>query len=356
MLVPIIISTDAASGVQDVQAWLDFNNFDYLQQSFWDINSAKFVLDLKVKNHIVVWHHTLLQQFLVDRDCMNDLIHFLEQRNHLWIVGMDTALVAIELHYQQKLQSLDLSLPNKNITFFLDAQPLANCYLNNLTNITIKTMKYNFFFKSQPRVQAATSVKHKPKFDYMLTSLDKPNRPHRTLLWKQLNQRPGLLDKGQVSFRKPYASGWLGTTNRTNPWKDGHASMDLYLSCAIELVPETCHDQLLFVTEKTYKPLMTSTPFILVSSPGYLRYLHSLGFETFSSVIDEQYDTCEALDSRVTQCVDALEKVCEDSMAVYQASVPILEHNFARLCEIAGSWYHEFDQMMWAAFEECQNK
>ena len=45
-----------------------------------------------------------------------------------------------------------------------------------------------------------------------------------------------------------------------------------------------------FLTEKTFKPLMYGHPFILVTHPGALERLRRLGFETYPEWFDEEYD------------------------------------------------------------------
>ena len=48
--------------------------------------------------------------------------------------------------------------------------------------------------------------------------------------------------------------------------------------------------ELLFVTEKTIKPMQNGVPFIVLGSAGTLATLRSLGFRTFAPVINESYD------------------------------------------------------------------
>lgn len=48
--------------------------------------------------------------------------------------------------------------------------------------------------------------------------------------------------------------------------------------------------ELLFVTEKTIKPMQNGVPFIVLGSAGTLATLRSLGFRTFAPAINESYD------------------------------------------------------------------
>jgi hypothetical protein len=55
----------------------------------------------------------------------------------------------------------------------------------------------------------------------------------------------------------------------------------------------------LFVSEKTFKPIILMHPFIVYGSRGTLAYLHKLGFQTFDHVIDESYDLGNTLNERL---------------------------------------------------------
>ena len=50
------------------------------------------------------------------------------------------------------------------------------------------------------------------------------------------------------------------------------------------------------VTEKFYRSIINKHPFVVQASPGQLNTVKSLGFETFSSIIDESYNEYYALD------------------------------------------------------------
>jgi hypothetical protein len=47
----------------------------------------------------------------------------------------------------------------------------------------------------------------------------------------------------------------------------------------------------IFITEKTFKCIPAMHPFIIFSYPGILSELRTLGYKTFSPMIDETYDT-----------------------------------------------------------------
>ena len=56
------------------------------------------------------------------------------------------------------------------------------------------------------------------------------------------------------------------------------------------MFPPDCHEKELFVTEKTWKPIAFSHPFIFIAEPTIISYLHSRGFETYNNLFDESYE------------------------------------------------------------------
>ena len=59
----------------------------------------------------------------------------------------------------------------------------------------------------------------------------------------------------------------------------------------ISVISETlmCEDSL-FISEKTWKPIMVGHPFIVLGNKGTLEYLKSMGYKTFDKWINEDYD------------------------------------------------------------------
>lgn len=72
---------------------------------------------------------------------------------------------------------------------------------------------------------------------------------------------------------------------------------DTYFSLVSETVVSSNFD--LHVTEKTFKPIAYYHPYMIWGQPGILKYLKSLGFETYENLFDESYDDVLDLDSRL---------------------------------------------------------
>jgi hypothetical protein len=86
------------------------------------------------------------------------------------------------------------------------------------------------------------------------------------------------------------------------------------------------------LTEKIFKPIVSKQPFMLLAGAGTLEYLKGYGFKTFSSVIDESYDSIQDPDDRINAVVEQLRWYCSRSATeksrVIDALTPVIEHNF----------------------------
>lgn len=66
----------------------------------------------------------------------------------------------------------------------------------------------------------------------------------------------------------------------------------------------------IFLTEKTFRPVIHKHPFILVSTAHSLTHLKKLGYKTFSPYINEQYDTIENDEDRFDAVWAEVTRLC----------------------------------------------
>lgn len=101
----------------------------------------------------------------------------------------------------------------------------------------------------------------------------------------------------------------------------------------VHVVTETVFDYpTIFVSEKTYKPIINKRPFILVASPGCLKNLKDNGFKTFDYYWNESYDSIVDPTQRMLAIVELVNSLCHKSVQelqdICQDMAPILEYNF----------------------------
>ena len=63
-------------------------------------------------------------------------------------------------------------------------------------------------------------------------------------------------------------------------------------------------NKIMFITEKTYKPIAFYHPFMILGPMGILKALKDQGFETFENLFDESYDTHPRWITRLNSLVD----------------------------------------------------
>jgi hypothetical protein len=326
--------------------YFDFNQISYTREILWDPNIDQFgrnelpdelirsnstllVLDYVTFFNLCTWPVSLAQ-----------LIKFCSNHNKIWVSANIDGLITI-IPRQSTLLDFDNQLISSCITMFVDGVLLDHHPLTKLKNIHIKTFPDNFFLR-QPRIQNAIVDKHNCSRDFMLTTVKKPGRPHRNILWNQLNAVDGLIDCGHVNYGAGKKR--IGLQPHQHNWGDGHPSMDLYQDSWLEIAPETLYQDGHFITEKTVKPIATKTPFLTVSTCCYLEYLKQQGFQTFDNIIDESYDQQPLVEDRVRLMLEQLQDIIRNgSDAFYRECSSILNHNQNRLFEIAGRNQYDVD-------------
>jgi hypothetical protein len=114
------------------------------------------------------------------------------------------------------------------------------------------------------------------------------------------------------------------TPNIQNAYKINKDDERLFKDSAVSLVNETVFsnkdpwknrimDQLTypctFATEKFWKTFQGTHPFIVLSTPHYLKGIRHLGYKTFSPYIDESYDDIEDDQLRFKKVMDEVERI-----------------------------------------------
>ena len=134
---------------------------------------------------------------------------------------------------------------------------------------------------------------------------------------------------------------YANNSHQITMWKQSAESL-------VQVVTETSYyGKKNHLTEKTFKPIVLKQPFILVSNRGSLEYLRKYGFETFSSVWDESYDTLPD-DQRISAIGNLLEELersnCREWLS--EQCAPIVQHNY--------DWFYsgKFEQMLWHELQE----
>jgi hypothetical protein len=118
--------------------------------------------------------------------------------------------------------------------------------------------------------------------------------------------------------------------------------LSVYNQTAYSLIAETnFHNNYVFFTEKTVKPILGRRLFIMLGNRFSLRRLKELGFKTFSDIIDESYDDVELVEQRMNKALEQLEWLCRQPQEkILEQCLPIVEHNYNHM--MTTDWYRLF--------------
>jgi hypothetical protein len=188
--------------------------------------------------------------------------------------------------------------------------PQGICF-HQATHLTVKSLRQNIILTHQIRRGALP-----PK---LFLSMNRETRPHRRTIVCHL-LRQGFLERSIVSFRDDHPDrtrfddsemqrAWEELQKRQplvidrdlpldfgQYMQDNFAAVTIseawpYRDTSFSIVCETHFtNDVLFVSEKVWKPIVNGHPFVIVGTPATLAYLRSLGFQTFTPFIDESYD------------------------------------------------------------------
>ena len=116
----------------------------------------------------------------------------------------------------------------------------------------------------------------------------------------------------------------------------------IYNQTAYTFVAETnFSNHYSFYTEKSTKPILAKRLFVTLGGQYQLANLRGLGFQTFSNVIDESYDTVEANLDRFRLALDQVAYLqTQDQEEILAKIKPICEHNFNLM--LSTDWYDAY--------------
>lgn len=340
----MMLFTESASNLATLDSYLRFNGIQHQQLPLWSNHAEPtgepWIPDevlLKSKCVLVATVQWALKILRRDRGAQRLQQYLSNPDRRLWLYADADGWLFIHSWGHQAMHTLNDLTRFSQCHVSLDARPEQNHWIYNLTNLVVSQMPYPWFNRAL-RIPGTMEKSHDSRA-FMITTCVRPDRPHRVLLQQKIQE----FELDQLGWTKfdPSCSqeSWLGTLSNYPGMGVGYPSLDIYSKSYFEIVPETMHDGGCFYTEKTNKAIMTCTPFLMVTAPGYLQYLRDLGYQTFGHAIDESYDKIQDLESRVDAVVASLRDIIDrGAQQVYDLCQPQAVHNRRRQHEIQGTW------------------
>lgn len=222
--------------------------------------------------------------------------------------------------------------------------------------------RYEENCRAADRINEIFEKKQKP---YQFLFLNGRSRPHRRALLNEFEQR-GLLAQalwtnldthaGPVhllpseyeveqfrSHMNTIESGFVKNQLFNNLWGEIYIRPEPYIDTYFSVVTETVFDYPhSFRTEKIAKPLTQGHPWIAVANAGFYRDMHDLGFQTFSPVIDESFDTIDNGADRIARIAAVVDDLCsQDMLQLLAACESVCKYNQQHLRTMSQQWQRE---------------
>ena len=169
---------------------------------------------------------------------------------------------------------------------------------------------YEEHFSQQDKKPTRLPFEYEKTHSFLMQIGD--DRPLRRNFYTGL-QSLNLLQNAKYSFLQEGIAleGSVKNYDPNNPpFPQRHYEAEWYNRTNFTVIVETYQDQAgVFLTEKTFKPIMYGHPFILYGQPRSLEYLKTLGFKTFNDIFDESYDTITDTNKRHQKIIEQIQKM-----------------------------------------------
>lgn len=126
--------------------------------------------------------------------------------------------------------------------------------------------------------------------------------------------------------------------------------IEIYNSSYLNLIVETDIDwqDCFFITEKTVKSIITGIPFVIVSTPFFLKNLQQYGFRSYHTLWDESYDNEIDYNKRVEKIIQLLQTFNTfDWQKHVKQLQEIADHNLRNLLnsdKVMNSFFYNLEQ------------
>jgi len=156
-------------------------------------------------------------------------------------------------------------------------------------------------------------------------------KDHRRYIVQEMIKQ-GLQDKGAISYvcadgHDPQQAPIIldqsqHQVRRNDRWMNPELYNDCWINIATESMPHIEND--LFITEKTFKPMLQLQPFMVQGNKGTLEYLKYKGYRTFEKLWSEKYDQMDTWQERTDAILANLRQWCSLTLEEKQAKIKLV--------------------------------
>jgi hypothetical protein len=138
-------------------------------------------------------------------------------------------------------------------------------------------------------------------------------------------------------------------------WGEIYIKAEPYIDTYFSLVTETIFDYPhSFRTEKIWKPIVMSHPWICASNTGFYRDIKNQGYRTFGHLVDESFDQIDNSQDRIERIAQVVEDLCRQDLAQFLATAEeTCKHNQQHYAEMRIKVRKEFPTKFFEFVNGC---
>ena len=258
----------------------------------------------------------------------NDWVKFVSQSNNLIYLlddGPEGYCHILRREYTRFYDVLDANNINRNRGIISYNNSIKNgiTYYSDYNITTLYTPTFALYPFNEWMDMKTTVTPH---YDY--SYLVRNGKPHKELAYLKIKRK-------KLNILLTYKENRKFNDDSIIDDVDGdlldefqfHLKPEVYYSSKINFTVESEYesfygnpnwfDNMMHLSEKTYRNLSYGLPFVLIGNKNSLNHLRELGFKTFDCFIDESYDSMESdirMDAAITAGVDLLKYYDTDKM------------------------------------------
>jgi len=267
-------------------SWTKINEF-IKKTKFVKVNNSN--LGIPAFNYYDILNINSINNSVVFINCLTEGIHLYKNffnhynKNNFYIIFSNSV-------WDKSRYNIDIDYVNLPYYFFLNDTVVSavNSYIEHYGFVK----QYSFDYPKE-NMFVATTGNYRPERKFIVEILTN-NLDFKNFVLKYHGKNYGKnydhldpyhQDVDNFNSYKPYDHFNFLNISRSIP-------IDLYNSSYYNLVIETDVDypHSFFPTEKISKSLLTGMPFVVYSTPNFLKNLKSIGFATYHDLWDESYD------------------------------------------------------------------
>ena len=218
-----------------------------------------------------------------------------------------------------------------------------------------------------------TIIDFSTNFNKKFLFLNRVPKIHRVIMYEEMKKNNLLLDC-YYSFNPEKYTNYLGfkQEHETKSVEVDYSFIDnkqieyfhqdtfdidyYYINSFCNIITESEYESdIIFFTEKLTKTILSQQPFIIVSSPTYLKKLKEFGFKTFNKWWDESYDITIDFNDRVNKIIETVKYINnlknQEIIDMKLQMKDILKHNKSTLLQIEKNYPKYFSYMNYKQFK-----